>query len=138
MKNKKKNKHMATSKLMGLIVAIAVIAIVIYAMVILPLLAHESIMSGISPDYSPLNTLIGGIIGLATAYICFYINMAKSEHIEDKKKEIALEIKRIEQNGVTVEEEEKLQKFKEELEELHGDLEEIQSEKIDIDIKNFL
>jgi hypothetical protein len=143
MTRKKKNKKytkrsIPTSKMIGLITAIAVIIIVIYTMTIIATLSNKAIDMGISPDFTPLNTLIGGALALAVAYIGFYINMAKAEHIEDKKNEIAREIKRIEKNGITNEEQEKLMELRCELEGLNGELEEIKMDDTQIDIKSFL
>jgi hypothetical protein len=139
---KKKKKYtkrsIPTSKLIGLITAIAVIIVVVYAMIIIATLSEKAINMGISPDFTPLNTLIGGVLALAAAYIGFYINMAKAEHIADKKNEIAKEIKRIEKNGITVEEQERLYQLKEELEGLDSGLEEIRMDDTQIDIKSFL
>lgn len=138
-KNKKYTKRsIATSKLIGLITGIAVVAVVIYAMIVIATLSGKAINMGISPDFTPLNTLIGGALALAAAYIGFYINMAKAEHIADKKNEIAQEIKRIEKDGITVEEQERLAKLKEELESLDSGLEEIKTDNTQIDIKTFL
>lgn len=134
----KKNKHMATSKMIGLMVAVAVMIVSIYAMVIIAILANKAIEMGINPDFAPLNTLMGGVLALAAAYIGFYINMAKAEHIADKKNEITLEIKRIEKDGITAEEHEQLEKFKNDLENLNNDLEEIKMDNTHIDIKTFL
>lgn len=138
-KHKKRPKRsMATSKLIGLITAISVMIVIIYAMIIIATMSNKAINVGISPDFTPLNTLIGGMLALAAAYIGFYINMAKAEHITDKKNEIAREIKRIERNGITVEEQERLHELKEELEYLDDGLEEIKTDNTQIDIKTFL
>lgn len=141
-KKKKKKKYtkrsMATSKLIGLVVAIAVIIVAIYSMIIIATLSSKAIEMGLTPDFTPLNTLIGGALALAAAYIGFYINMAKAEHIEDKKNQIAQEIKRIEKNGITIEEQERLDKLRGDLEGLDSDLEEIKMDDSQIDIKTFL
>ena len=141
-RKKKKKKYtkrsMATSKLIGLVIAIAVIIVAIYSMVIIATLSNKAIEIGLSPDFTPLNTLIGGALALAAAYIGFYINMAKAEHIEDKKNQIAREIKRIEKNGITIEEQERLDELRSDLEGLDSDLEEIKMDDSQIDIKTFL
>ena len=139
-KNNKKytKRSMATSKMIGLITAISVVIIVVYAMVIIAKLSNKSIDMGIGPDFTPLNTLIGGALALAAAYIGFYINMAKAEHIADKKNEIAKEIRRIEKNGITLEEQERLAKLKGELENLDCNLDEIKMDDTQIDIRTFL
>ena len=137
-KTKVQRKHVATSKMIGLIVAIAVIIIAIYAMIIIAILSSKAIEMGINPDFTPLNTLMGGALALAAAYIGFYINMAKAEHIADKKNEIAREIKRIEENGITVEEQIRLDELKGDLEKLDNDLKEIEMDDSQIDIKTFL
>lgn len=142
MQKKKKKKYvkrpMATSKMIGLITATGVVIVIAYAMIIIAILSDKAINIGIAPDFTPLNTLIGGALALAAAYIGFYINMAKAEHIADKKNEIALEIRRIEKNGITPEEQERLEKLKMELEGLDTDLEEIKLDGSHIDIKTFL
>ena len=138
-KTKKYTKRsMATSKLIGLITAVAVIIVVVYAMILIATVSNKAINIGISPDFTPLNTLIGGALALAAAYIGFYINMAKAEHITDKKNDIAREIKRIERNGITPEEQERLHELKEELEGLNCGLEEIRTDNTQVDIKTFL
>ena len=131
-------RSMATSKVIGVITAMVVISIIVYAMILIATISNKAINIGISPDFTALNTLIGGALALAGAYIGFYINMAKAEHIADKKNDIAREIKRIERNGITVEEQERLHELKEELEGLHCDLEEIKADNSQIDIKTFL
>jgi hypothetical protein len=137
-KNKKKENSIATSKLIGLMVAISVIIVIVYSMTIIVVLSDKAIEMCLTPDFTPLNTLIGGALALAAAYIGFYINMAKAEHIIDKKKEIAKEIKHIEKNGVTIEEQERLEELKEDLENLNNDLDEINLNDNQIDIKTFL
>lgn len=122
---KPKPKFTAASKLIGVIVFIAMLGIIIYAMIIIPKVAEDAIKAGITPDMGALNTLIGGILGVACAYIGFYINMAKAEHIEDKKNEIKKQIHKIEQDGITQEEMEKLNVLKEELMNLNDKLDNI-------------
>lgn len=137
-KNKVTKKHMATTKAIGLVVAVSTVIVAIFSMSIIAILSVKAIDMGISPDFTPLNTLMGGVLALATAYIGFYINMAKAEHIEDKKNEIAKEIRRIEKDGVTPEEEIELENLKSDLEELDKDLEEIKLDNTQIDIKSYL
>jgi hypothetical protein len=135
---KKKKKRIETSKRIGLIVAIAVIIVIAYAMIIIAISSIKALETGITPDFTPLNTLVGGALTLTAAYIGFYINMAKAEHIEDKRNAIAKEIKRIEKDGITPEEQERLSKLKENLEGLDNELNEIKSDNTQIDIKTFL
>ena len=137
-KKKNKFKKIATTKMIGLIVAAAVVVVAIYAMVFIAILSDKAIDMGISPDLAPLNTLMGGALALAAAYIGFYINMAKAEHIEDKKNEIAREIRRIEKNGITIDEQLELDCLKGNLEGLNEDLEGIKTDNTQIDIKTFL
>jgi uncharacterized membrane protein (DUF106 family) len=136
---KKENKeHTPTSKIIGLLVAIIVLFVIIYAMGLIAISTFKALEVGLTIDFTPLNTLVGGALALAAAYVGFYINMAKSEHIEDKKNEIMREIRRIEEDGITTEEEIELENLKEDLEELNNDLEEIKEEDSQIDIKTFL
>ena len=94
MKNRRKcsKRIMAASKLLGFVVVLGAAAVIIYSMLVIPKVAEDAIKMGITPDMSALNTLIGGVFTVMTAYIGFYINMAKTEHIEDKKNEIKKEI----------------------------------------------
>lgn len=137
-KEKQSKRSIATSKLMGLMVAIVVIIVIIYSMIIIAILSNKAIQMSLPPDFTPLNTLIGGMLALAAAYVGFYINMAKAEHIADKKNEIAQEIKRIEKDGITIDEQKRLEELKDNLENLNNNLEEINSNDNQIDIKTFL
>lgn len=142
MPNKKKKKitkrSIPASKLMGLVVSIGVSVVILYTMVFIVIISNKAINIGISPDFTPLNTLVAGALALAAAYVGFYINMAKAEHIEDKKNEIAREIKRIEKDGITIDEQQELEKLKGDLEVLDLDLDGIKADNSQIDVKTFL
>ena len=98
----------------------------------IPKVAEDAIKMGITRDMSALNTLIGGVFTVMTAYIGFYINMAKTEHIEDKKNEIKKEIRRIEKDCITPEESVRLSELKEELYAFGQKLDEISNGQGDI------
>lgn len=115
MKKKEKRRPIrffAMSKLLGVVVICMAISIVIYSM-------YEM---HINKDLSPLNYLIMSIFGLLASYIGFYINMAKAEHLEDKKNQIKKELELLHLNGIQEDEKEraielqnKLEKIREEL-----------------------
>lgn len=94
-KVKKPKRFTAMSKLIGIIVILFAIIIIAYSM-------YEMHMNN---DLSSLPTLIGGVFAILASYIGFYINMAKAEHIEDKKNQIAKELELIRQDGIITEEE---------------------------------
>lgn len=96
-RKEKSNRFMAMSKLIGLVVMFISVSIIVYAM-------YE--MHKIN-DLSALPTLIGGIFAILASYIGFYINMAKAEHIEDKKNQIKKELELIRRDGITAEERER-------------------------------
>lgn len=96
-RKEKLNRFMAMSKLIGLVVMFISVSIIVYAM-------YE--MHKIN-DLSALPTLIGGIFAILASYIGFYINMAKAEHIEDKKNQIKKELELIRRDGITAEERER-------------------------------
>lgn len=133
---KKRKKMMAMSKAIGVAVMLLTLGVIVYTMWLMAYTADESIKSGVSPDMAPLNTLIGGMFTVAAAYVGFYINMAKSEHIEDKKHEIAKQIRRIEADGkITPEESIQLGGLRNDLENLNGKLDGMSGEE---EIKTFL
>ncbi len=68
-------RFMAMSKLIGVFIAIAIIAIVIYSMVEMHL----------QNDLSSLPQLLISTFGIAAVYIGFYLTMAKWEHLEYEK-----------------------------------------------------
>ena len=109
----------AMSKQIGYIVFIIVIITIIYSM-------YEMHRLG---NLESLQYLIVGILALAASYIGFYINMAKAEHIEDKKNEIQKEILLIKKDGIiTSEESERLEEIQVELEGLGTSLDELDTE----------
>lgn len=127
MSKRKKNKKSlktpmarftAMSKMLGVIVIIITIAILIYAM-------NEMHLTG---DLSALPTVIIGAFGMITAYISFYINMAKAEHIEDKKNAVKKELEIIRKNGITQEEQERVDELTSELEDMEVKLETLNTE----------
>lgn len=96
-RKEKLNRFMAMSKLIGLVVMFISVSIIVYAMYAM----HKI------NDLSALPTLIGGIFAILASYIGFYINMAKAEHIEDKKNQIKKELELIRRDGITAEERER-------------------------------
>ena len=67
-----KNRFMAMSKLIGIFVGIAVLAVIVYSMIEM----HRT------QSLEALPQLIISIFALAGIYVGFYINMAKVEHVE--------------------------------------------------------
>lgn len=134
MRNRRKysKRIMAASKLLGFVVVLGAAAVIVYSMFVILKVAEDAIKMGITPDMSALNTLIGGVFTVMTAYIGFYINMAKAEHIEDKKNEIKKEIRRIEKDCITPEESVRLSELKEELYAFGQKLDEISNGQGDI------
>ena len=121
MKKKKKrrqDKYTAMSKLIGIFIALLVLVIVLFSMYEI----HRT------NDVSPLQYLIVGVFAICASYIGFYINMAKAEHIEDRKNQIRRELELIRKDGITPEEEIQIEHYKEELENLESSLEELSEE----------
>lgn len=108
----------AMSKQIGYIVFVVVIVTILYSM-------YEMHRLG---NLDPLQYLIVGALALGASYIGFYINMAKAEHIEDKKNEIKKEILLIKKDGVTPKEAERLEEIQLELEEMNTSLDELNTE----------
>ena len=92
---------MAMSKLIGVILAILAVVILFYSMYEM----HRT------QDLTPMPNLLIGIFGLLTAYVGFYINMAKAEHIEDKKNQIKKELEIIKKSTIQEKEMELQQEF---------------------------
>ena len=88
------SRFMAMSKLIGIAVFIFAATVIIYSMYEM----HRT------QDLSALPSLIGGILGIVASYIAFYINMAKAEHIEDKKNQIKKELELIRNSKENTEE----------------------------------
>lgn len=123
MRKKRKRKQSTTkftamSKLIGFIVIVIVAIVIIYSM-------YE--MHRIK-DISALQYLICGVLAILASYIGFYINMAKAEHIEDKKNQIKKELELIRCDGVTQEEKEREMKLQHELEIMDSSLDDLNSE----------
>ena len=112
-----KKKFTSMSKLLGFIIIVIVVIVICYSMYEM----HRS------QDLSSLPTLIGGVLAMLGSYIGFYINMAKAEHIEDKKNQITKELELI-KNGTIANKEEQLIHN---LEELKSNLDELDSEEIE-------
>lgn len=113
----------AMSKLIGFIVILIVAIVIIYSM-------YE--MHRIQ-DISALQYLICGVLAILASYIGFYINMAKAEHIEDKKNQIKKELELIRRDGiVTDEEKEREAELQDKLENMNSSLDELNT---DEDIK---
>ena len=106
-------KFTAMSKLIGYIVIAFATIVILYAM-------YE--MHRIQ-DLSSLPQLLIGVLGLLTAYVGFYINMAKAEHIEDKKNQIKKELELIRLDGITTEEKDRQNQLQQELEQMGIELE---------------
>lgn len=122
MKKRKKKKKQnqirftAMSKLIGFIVILIVIIVIAFSM-------YEMDRT---KDISALQYLICGSLAILGSYIGFYINMAKTEHIEDKKNQIKKELELIRRDGIITEEEKrKEEELKEKLENMNTDLEEL-------------
>lgn len=116
----RRRKHLPASKLMGLIIAIASVVILGYAM----------IMMAITKDLSPLSVLITGVFGVIGVYVGFYLLMAKAEHIEDKRSELKKEIKRLEALKVPEAEQENLNETIDSLHNIDTELEQIKDEEL--------
>ena len=84
-KQKEKKPIIAYSKLVGVIVLSILIIILIFTLYAVNKFG----------DVSPLQFLICGSFALASAFVGFYINMAKAEHIEQQKAELEKEIKQL-------------------------------------------
>lgn len=98
-KKKKPIRFTAMSKMIGFIIIFIVFVVVGYSM-------YEM---HITQDLSSLQYLICGVLAILGSYIGFYINMAKAEHIEDKKNQIKKEIEMIRRNDtIELEEQEKI------------------------------
>lgn len=118
-KAKKPKRFTAMSKLIGIIVILIVIVVIAYSMFEM----HKT------QDLSSLPTLIGGVLAILGSYIGFYINMAKAEHIEDKKNQIAKELELIRRDGTITEEEKKRQEeLMQQLEDMNVSLDELKVE----------
>ena len=115
---KQQAKFTAMSKLIGIVIAFLVITVLIFSMYEMHRL-H---------DLSSLSQLLIGTFAVLTTYIGFYINMAKAEHIEDKKNQIKKELELIRANGITVEEQEKQEQLQQQLEQMNIDLDIIKSQ----------
>lgn len=123
MKKKKKRKQKpirftAMSKLIGFIVVLLVAIVILYSM-------YE--MHRIQ-DISALQYLICGVFAILTSYIGFYINMAKAEHIEDKKNQIKKELELIRRGNITPENKKREMELQQELEEMNATLDELNTE----------
>lgn len=84
-RTRKKKPIIAYSKLVGVIVLLILITACAFTI-------YEVDKHG---DLSPLPYMITGSFALVSAYVGFYINMAKAEHIEQQKAELEKEIKRL-------------------------------------------
>lgn len=123
MKKKKKRKQKpirftAMSKLIGFIVVLLVAIVILYSMYEM----HRT------QDISALQYLICGVFAILTSYIGFYINMAKAEHIEDKKNQIKKELELIRRGNITPENKKREMELQQELEEMNATLDELNTE----------
>lgn len=123
----KRNRFTAMSKLLGIFIACLSIVIVIYAM----------IEMHVKSDLSALPALIGGILAIFGSYCGFYINMAKAEHIEDKKNELKKELALLRIDGITEEEETKEKELLELLDSLDSNLKNITETEESVDTDSF-
>ena len=117
---KPSSRFMAMSKLLGIFVITVAVAVIIYSM-------YEM---HVTQDLSALPSLLGGILAIVASYIGFYINMAKAEHIEDKKNQIKKELELI-RNNRNITDEEKTQeelRLQQELENLDVILDNLNTE----------
>ncbi len=123
-KNENNKKMMAASKLAGLIIGILSTIVIIYSMIVMVVLK----------DLSPLTTLLGGIFGLASVYVGFYIAMAKAEHIEDKKNEVRRELVRLKKEAACLPEasQEKVNELENTLEQTYNKLDELANEEVSV------
>ena len=117
-KQQQPTRFTAMSKLIGFIVIIIVSIVIIYSM-------YE--MHRIQ-DISALQYLICGVLAILASYIGFYINMAKAEHIEDKKNQIKKELELIRRDGITQEEKEREIELQYELETMNCSLDDLNTE----------
>lgn len=115
-RKKEQIRFTAMSKLIGFIVILIVIIVILFSM-------YEMDKT---KDISALQYLICGTLAILGSYIGFYINMAKAEHIEDKKNQIKKELELIRRDGIITEEEKiKEEELKEELENMNTNLDEL-------------
>ena len=105
-KQKKPVRFTAMSKLIGFVIIGIVTIVIAFSM-------YE--MHRIQ-DISSLQYLICGVFAILASYIGFYINMAKAEHIEDKKNQIRKELELIRKNGFTEMEKQRELELQQELE----------------------
>ena len=84
-RTRKKKPIIAYSKLLGIIVLFIVFIVIFFTI-------YEVDKYG---ELSPLPYMITGSFALLSAFVGFYINMAKAEHIEQQKAELEKEIKRL-------------------------------------------
>lgn len=118
-RKKEQIRFTAMSKLIGFIVILIVITVILFSM-------YEMDKT---KDISALQYLICGTLAILGSYIGFYINMAKAEHIEDKKNQIKKELELIRRDGIITEKEKiKEKELKEELENMNINLDELNYE----------
>lgn len=117
-KKRKPIRFMAMSKLIGLFVINVVIIVIGYSMYEMHRLENIEM----------LQYLICGVFAILASYIGFYINMAKAEHIEDKKNQIRKELELIRRDGISEEEKEREIELQQELEKMNSTLEELETE----------
>lgn len=120
-RRKKKSKPIrftAMSKLIGIFVIFIVIVVMIYSMYEM----HRT------KDISSLQYLICGVFAILASYIGFYINMAKTEHIEDKRNQIQKELELIRRDGISEEDKYREEELQQELENMNASLDELNAE----------
>ncbi len=117
-KQKKPVRFTAMSKLIGFVIIGIVIIVMAFSM-------YE--MHRIQ-DISSLQYLICGVFAILASYIGFYINMAKAEHIEDKKNQIKKELELIRRDGIAEEERERELELQQELENMGITLDNLNTE----------
>jgi len=117
LKKIKPKRFTSMSKIIGYVVAIVSISIIAFSMYEMHRLQN----------LDAIEFLILGALGLAATYIGFYINMAKAEHLEDKRSQVQKELAILRKNGVTEEEREKEQELKSILDGINTNLQELHS-----------
>lgn len=117
-KIKKEKNFTAMSKLIGFFVIFLTCVVVLYSMYEM----HRT------RDLSALPNLIISVLAIVASYIGFYINMAKAEHIEDKKNQIKKELELIRRDGITQEERERELELQYQLDTMNTELDSLNNE----------
>lgn len=112
-----KKHFMPMSKKIGVIIFFLASLVVAYAM-------YEM---HITQDISSLEHLIIGVFAMLASYIGFYINMAKAEHLEDKKNQIKRELELLRRDGISEDEVERERELQQELDGMNTTTQELYS-----------